>query len=225
MTQIDSTVWATIHEAASKLHAARRGETITLGDDGISDAFGGSYFAAHYEGRGLAGLFEVRRALERITQHAWALVHGARDRVRAVEALQLSGWIAYRHHGRHLVPVRGDHGNPQVFATRSAAVRVAGNGDRVRSGAQVERERIESIEDECRVAVRTMLAARALYDALVTAGACVETVNQISSGTCEGRVLLTGLRWLAGQRSETESPTVEQCARFALGESAAESFT
>lgn len=67
--------WPRIHDAARAVDQARSGTRI--GSDGISDAFGGTYSAAAYERRGLAGLRALANGADSIRRGAWSAIHAA----------------------------------------------------------------------------------------------------------------------------------------------------
>lgn len=78
--------WPAIHEAFRKLDEVRRGSDITpmIGYDQVVDALGGSYFPAHYERQGLAGLVCLVAAEGRIRQDAWERVHARKSVLREI---------------------------------------------------------------------------------------------------------------------------------------------
>lgn len=84
MTQYTVTVdWKQIHSAFSTLDKARRSAAqteVVPGTEALSDALGGSYVGATFQQDGLAGLVRLVESLQKITMHAWGLVHrAARD--------------------------------------------------------------------------------------------------------------------------------------------------
>lgn len=222
--------WDAVHEAMRALDRARCScEGLRIGYDGISDAIGGTYFGGHYEARGLAGLADLGRALRTITQHAWTLVHGASDRVRAqVDQGYAADWIVEYRHGSLWIPVTTRHyGIVRRFGSHRGAAIVAGRikmGGRVRPGEALLCERRDRVYEEARAAVRTMLAARRVWDLLVAAGVEEAIEYTIPQGTSGGRVLLTGLLWLAGAAREQAPATIEQAIRFADGATPQEAF-
>lgn len=76
MTQYISNIdWPALHAAFTALDKARRMTAKTIGHDGISDAFGGSYYGPSYEAAGLQGAVRMLNALAKITDAAWHIVH------------------------------------------------------------------------------------------------------------------------------------------------------
>ena len=85
-TEID---WPALHAAALVVDAERHAVGC-LGYDGLSDAFGGSYFPPSYEDGGLAGVVRILGAAQVIRTAAWEAVHRA-HRVRDGRRLATCG--------------------------------------------------------------------------------------------------------------------------------------
>lgn len=68
--------WPAVHAAALVVDAERHAVGC-LGHDGISDAFGGSYFPPGYESAGLAGVVRILAGAQLIRHAAWGAVHRA----------------------------------------------------------------------------------------------------------------------------------------------------
>lgn len=81
--------WPAIHAAALVVDAERHAVGC-LGYDGISDAFGGSYFPPSYESAGLAGVVRILDGAQLIRIAAWNAVHRA-HRVRDGRQLAACG--------------------------------------------------------------------------------------------------------------------------------------
>lgn len=194
--------WPKVHKVFSALDSVRHGTGIRVGYDGVTDAFGGPYFGAHYENLGLPGVVMLLTAQERITRHAWDVIHSA---TKWLPKFEKNGWLVECRDGTILSKVRTLRGAKMVASRRGGTVRYT---------ADV----IERSHDRARVAVRVMLAARDTWDVLVETGVVSKFAwNHIPMGCRNGLLLATGLHWLAGQASEDTPVTVEQAKRFADG--------
>lgn len=73
--------WTRLHEAAAAVDRERRAfpeGANRPGYDGISDAFGGSYWHGSY--RGLLGLLKIANAASSVAADVWKALHGASQR-------------------------------------------------------------------------------------------------------------------------------------------------
>jgi hypothetical protein len=80
--------WPALHAAAIVVDAARLPVTPAgpyrycyerrFGYDGITDAFGGSYFPQHYQERGLAGVCALLAGAQQVRMDAWNALHRSR---------------------------------------------------------------------------------------------------------------------------------------------------
>ncbi len=149
--------WRALHAAALVVDIERHAVGC-LGHDGISDAFGGSYFPPGYESEGLAGVVRILAGAQQIRHAAWDAIHKA-----------------------HRMP----HGR-----------------------------------DLAACGLRTALALDRLFCALALIGVYrYDPRTQICGVTGyepTDTVQVTGLRWLAGAKSEREDerPTMHDVATF-----------
>jgi hypothetical protein len=213
MTKITITInWTAIHAAASALDRARRsGPNKVIGDDGVFDAFGGSYYGYHYEAAGLNGLHRIQRALNHITQDAWDAIHRAAHNVREAgrrrtEDGYYDQWIELLDDDGE--PVLDDDGEPKRTCVRRWSRIVA---------ARKTQQRVEKEIAQAQAAVRTMLAARPLYDLMRETGIVTTEPEQCITAGCGARhINATGLRWLIDQREDTPT-TIGQAQAFVVG--------
>lgn len=150
-----------------------------IGRTGLCDAFGGSYFGPWYEKRGLAGLVSIYRALQIITDDAWHVIHQGSQRVKEAEQERIEDgryWeTQYDEDGE---PVRDEE--DQIVTVRRYSFRLR----RQRAAERRERE-IETV----RAAVRTMLAARPLFNILHRIGLTdMDPDRTITAGIAEGDI-------------------------------------
>jgi hypothetical protein len=209
--------WERLHATAKAVDAVRG----QLGRDGCFDAFGGSYFADHYEARGLAGLHLIACEANKIRHAAWHAIHGAAS--EAVAALVLrdqdgaQAWWSVACEGRKDMQHRSRRG------ARYRASRYGGKAE-LRAATWAERQRQDAAQkrhaaviDRCRRAVETALALHELYLALAETG-IIEYSPQSEICGATDTLQVTGLRWLAGERQESDrGPSVAAAKAFVLG--------
>jgi hypothetical protein len=232
--------WPALHAAMTELDEARRSAPgLCLGHDGVSDALGGTYYGPEFERQGVAGLASLRTALSTITQAAWTYTHDLSVILaRRTAGLERDGWCAHYAHGATMPLARQVDGSAIVFRSERAALAYAqahtpkavwalhlheARGYAMAAAdvrAYIEAEIIE----EARACVRTMLAARPVFDLLCAAGltSARGPENHIPAGYDDHGVHLTGLRWLAGKQQEHHRIPVEAARAFAAGGSLAE---
>lgn len=102
MTQYQVSIdWPALHAAFTALDAARTMTERRIGYDGISDAFGGSYYGKGYESCGLRGAVQLLNGLAKVTDDAWHIIHSAMktkrsdELVRSAVAVMLAARPAY----------------------------------------------------------------------------------------------------------------------------------
>ena len=103
MTQYISNIdWPALHAAFTALDKARVTTSHRIGNDGICDALGGSYYGRSYESDGLRGAVRLLNGLAKIADAAWHIVHSAMgdeqhsdELVRSAVAVMLAARPAY----------------------------------------------------------------------------------------------------------------------------------
>lgn len=204
-TYTATTDWTAIHAAAHLCDAARRG-TVIGRIDGIADVFGGYYHAAYYESRGLAGLVDLAGSADHLATQAWAVVHsGHLDLAAAavVRADDSGPWCCTMPDGA----VRRAHSRR---GARWMATRHGGTAARIADGTDAGKRRA-AVAGQIRAAVEVAIHVDALRRLLAAAGVIEYRPAQTICGVEDGRVHLAGIRWLRGDRLESNTPpTVEE---------------
>lgn len=210
MTTLTLTVdWPSIHAAAHLCDAARYGTTI--GRVGAIDVFGGSYIASDYERRGLAGLVAIARAADALADQAWLIVHsGSRDLDEAstVRGGDSGNWWCVLDDGSERLS-RSRRG------ARWMATRRGGEAVFVPDGRDAAKRRAHVVT-RIRAAVEVAIHVDALRRLLAATGVIEYRPAQKCCGVDDGRIHLTGIRWLRGETQERDTPPTIQEARAAV---------
>lgn len=192
--------WPAIHAAATLCDAARRGTTIG-NIHGVADVFGGSYFGANYERRGLAGLVALASSADTLAEQAWTIVHsGRRDIETALVVRDTDSgawWCA--------MPDGSDRRASSRRGARWMATRHGGTSIRRPDGRDSHARRAHVVS-RIRAAVEVAICIDALRRLLAATGVIEYRPAHQIAGVADGRINLIGLRWLGGAITESDTP-------------------
>lgn len=195
--------WGALHEAVKEMDCERRKFGIGV-THGVLDVFGGSYRPNRYQEMGVEGLCEILAAANKIAKQAWERVHGG---AAEIECAARCGESDYKKIYCSSAVGRGLVHHKTIRGAKCRATRYGGEwwvekvlDERNYNKRQKRtRERIKS-------AIKTAIFVDRVFKVLAECG--VKTYNPKTHicGVHDGRINLTGIRWMMGEKTESDTP-------------------